>query len=140
MMTHEPLDLLIIMLGTNDVKQRFSATPGNIAKGMERLVTKAIHTPDAWRSQPNILIIAPPPIEKGYYETSIGPEMGKDCMEKSMALSPLYQDIADRLHCHFLDAASIPGLGMYPYDYMHLSLEAHRLLAEKLAELIPQIC
>ena len=140
MMTHEPLDLLIIMLGTNDVKQRFSATPGNIAKGMERLVTKALHTTEAWRGQPNILIIAPPPIEKGYYETSIGPEMGKDCMEKSMALSPLYQDIADRLHCHFLDAASIPGLGMYPYDYMHLSLEAHRLMAEKLAELIPQIC
>ncbi len=66
--------------------------------------------------------------------------MGKDCMEKSMALSPLYQDIAERLHCHFLDAASIPGLGMYPYDYMHLSLEAHQLLAEKLAALIPQIC
>ncbi len=140
MLTHEPLDLLIIMLGTNDVKARFCATPGNIAKGLERLVTKAIHTPEAWRSQANILIIAPPPIEEAYYETEIGPEMGKGCAEKSRALSSLYQKVADRLGCHFLDADTIPGVGMYPYDYMHLSLEGHRCLAEKLAELVPQIC
>lgn len=140
MLTHEPLDLLIIMLGTNDVKERFSATPENITKGLERLTTKAIHTPEAWRKQANILIIAPPPIEEGYYETDIGPEMGKGCIEKSKALPSLYQKAAARLGCHFLDAASIPGVGMYPYDHMHLSLEAHKCLAGKLAELIPQIC
>ena len=140
MLTHEPLDLLIVMLGTNDVKERFSATPENITKGLERLVTKALRTAEAWRSQPNILIIAPPPIEEGYYETEIGPEMGRGCMEKSWALAPLYQAAAQRLNCHFLDAASIPGVGMYPYDHMHLSLEAHRHLAEALAGLIPQIC
>ncbi len=140
MMTHEPLDLLIIMLGTNDVKERFSATPGNIAKGLERLAAKAIHTPEAWRNQPNILIIAPPPIEEAYYETEIGPEMGKDCAEKSRALSALYQNVAHRLGCHFLDAASIPGVGMYPYDHMHLSLDGHKYLAKNLASLIPQIC
>lgn len=140
MLTHEPLDLLIIMLGTNDVKERFSATPGNINKGLERLVTKAIHTPEAWREQPNILIIAPPPIEEGYYETEIGPEMGIGCSEKSRALAPLYEQTAKRTGCHFLDAASIPGVEMYPYDHMHLSLEAHKCLAEKLAGLIPQIC
>jgi lysophospholipase L1-like esterase len=140
MMTHEPLDLLIIMLGTNDVKERFCATPGNIAKGLERLTVKALQTKEAWRSEPNILIIAPPPIEEGYYETEIGPEMGKGCREKSLALAPLYEQKAKLLHCHFLDAATIPGVGMYPYDHMHLSLEAHRCLAKKLASLIPDIC
>lgn len=140
MLTHEPLDLLIIMLGTNDVKERFSATPENITKGLERLVTKAIHTPEAWRDKSNILIIAPPPIEEGYYETDIGPEMGKGCIEKSRALASLYEKTAKRLNCHFLDAASIPGVGMYPYDHMHLSLEGHKRLAEKLAGLIPHIC
>lgn len=140
MLTHEPLDLLIIMLGTNDVKERFSATPENITKGLERLTAKAIHTPEAWRDKANILIIAPPPIEEGYYETDIGPEMGKGCIEKSKALAPLYQKLAERLNCHFLDAASIPGVGMYPYDRMHLSLEGHKRLAEKLAELIPTLC
>lgn len=140
MLTHEPIDLLIIMLGTNDVKERFSATPKNITKGLERLTTKAILTPEAWRNKPNILIIAPPPIEEGYYETEIGGEMGKGCIEKSKELVPLYREMANRLNCHFLDAGSIPGVGMYPYDHMHLSLEAHRILAENLAGLIPEIC
>lgn len=140
LMTHEPVDLLIIMLGTNDVKQRFAATPANIAKGLERLVTKAIHTAEAWRGKANILVIAPPPIEEGYKGTQIQGEMGIDCVEKSQAIIPLFREVAERLGCHFLEAASIPGMGMYPYDYMHLSLDSHRLLAEKLAELIPGIC
>lgn len=139
MLTHEPLDLLIIMLGTNDTKERFCATPENIAKGLERLVRKALDTTDAWRNEPNILIIAPTPIEEGYQDTLVGGEMGKGCIEKSKALAPLYQDVAQRLHCHFLDAGAIEGVHMYPYDHMHLSLNSHRILAEKLAKLIPTL-
>lgn len=139
MMTHEPLDLLVVMLGTNDVKERFSATPENIAKGMERLVNKALCSAEAWRAKPNVLIIAPPPIAQGYESTVVSGEMGKSCVEKSRALAPLYKDVAERLNCHFLDAGSIEGMEMAPYDYMHLSRESHKLLAAKLAELIPQI-
>lgn len=137
LMTHEPVDLLVVMLGTNDVKERFAATPENIAKGLERLVTKALVSKEAWRNTPNILIVAPPPIEDGYQSTAIFGEMGSFCIEKSKALAPLYEDVAARLDCHFLDAGTIPGICMYPYDHMHLSLESHRLLAEKLASVIP---
>lgn len=137
LMTHEPVDLLIIMLGTNDTKERFSATPPNIAKGLECLVQKAITTKEAWRNGPNILVITPPPIEDAYIDTSVGGEMGRGCAEKSRCLAPLYKDAAARNNCHFLDAGSIPGMKMSPYDYMHLTPESHRLLAEKLAYLIP---
>ena len=44
MMTHEPLDLVIIMLGTNDTKDRFNANGFIIGKGLERLTQKAIDT------------------------------------------------------------------------------------------------
>ena len=77
LMTHEPVDLLIIMLGTNDTKERFGATASNIAKGLERLTKKAISTTEAWRDKPNILLIAPLPIEKGYENTFVSDEMGK---------------------------------------------------------------
>ena len=39
--SHEVIDLLIIMLGTNDVKERFGANAACIAAGMERLILKA---------------------------------------------------------------------------------------------------
>lgn len=140
LLTHEPVDLLMIMLGTNDVKERFRSTPENIAKGLERLVKKAIDVSDAWRTEPNILIIAPPPIQDGYQNTFVSGEMGPNCVEKTRALAPLYKEVASRLHCHFLDAGAVEGIEMYPYDYMHLSLESHRLLAETLAKILPTLC
>ncbi|MFR0962664.1 MAG: hypothetical protein ACLSGB_12970 [Dorea sp.] len=64
LMSHGPIDYLVIMLGTNDCKERFSATPKNVADGIKRLVIKAKHTEDAWRDTPKILVVAPAPIEK----------------------------------------------------------------------------
>lgn len=59
--SHEVIDLLIIMLGTNDVKERFGGNAACIAAGMERLILKA-KSVDCWGTkQPNILV-APPPI------------------------------------------------------------------------------
>lgn len=140
MMTHEPVSLLIVMLGTNDVKERFAVNPENIAKGMERLLAKAMHSLEAWENQrPNVLLIAPPPIEKGYETTFIYGEMGDHCVEKSQKLAAVYKEVANRLGCHFLDAGAIEGVSMYPYDYMHLSLDGHRCLAEELARVIPEI-
>lgn len=139
LMTHEPVDLLIIMLGTNDTKERFCAGPEQITRGLARLTQKAIDSTGVWRTKPNILLIAPLPIEPGYVDTYALGDMGEGCAEKSRALAPLYEEMAKTLGCHFLDTASIEGMQMYPYDYMHLSLDSHRLLAEKLAELIPTI-
>ena len=138
-MTHKPIDLLIIMLGTNDVKDRFSATPANIAKAMERLIQKAMDTTAAFRKMPNILLICPPPIHPGYKETFVYGEMGDSCVEKSRALAPLYKQVAELKGIHFIDAGSIDGIDMYPYDYMHLSLDAHNNLAKYLAKVIPDM-
>lgn len=134
MMTHEPIDTLIIMLGTNDTKERFNATPENIAKGMERLIKKARDTADAWRGSPDILLIAPPPIASGYEKTRIFGEMGEKCIEKSRLLAPLYEEIANRLGCRFLDAGAIEGIQMNTIDYMHLTADSHRRLAETLKD------
>lgn len=139
LMTHKPVDLLIIMLGTNDTKERFHATPANIAKGLERLTRKAQSVREAWRTVPHILLIAPPPIEEGYDKTSVAGEMGRGCAEKSRALATLYEETARLTGCHFLDAGSVPGIEMYPYDFMHLSLDSHRVFAEKLAQVIPEL-
>ena len=85
--THEPVSLLILMLGTNDTKARFSASAGCIAAGMERLIAKA-KTVNCWAGgTPNILLIAPPPIGEGVKTSHVADEMGVGAVEKSRQLS-----------------------------------------------------
>lgn len=139
LLTHEPVDLLIIMLGTNDTKARFNATPYNIAQGLERIIKKAKSITDAWRNEPNILIIAPPPIEAEYINTDIADAMGSGCDKKSLELSRHYKTVAVRNGCHFLDAGAIEGIGMHPADFMHLNLQSHTLLANEVFKILPQI-
>lgn len=140
MMSHEPLDLLIIMLGTNDTKERFAANAENIAKGMERLVNKAKSAKEAWRNGiPNILIVAPVPIEDGYADTFVANEMGRGCAEKSRSLGYYYEKTAELTGCHFLDAGKVPGVQMHPNDHMHFTKESHDCLAKALADLIPTL-
>ncbi|MBQ7841624.1 MAG: SGNH/GDSL hydrolase family protein [Lachnospiraceae bacterium] len=138
MKSHKPLDLLIIMLGTNDTKERFHANSQVIAKGLERLTAKALSYQDAWRNHPNVLIIAPAPIDPRIEDTFAAGEMGAGCAEKSSELADWYLDVADRLDCHFLDAGAL-NLSVYPTDYMHLDARSHQKLAHHLAALIPTL-
>lgn len=97
--THNPIDYLILMLGTNDCKARFSALPKNIADGLGRLIVKAKQA-CVWRDQPQILVIAPPPIRKENDTSEIGRDMGV-CSEKSAMLSKEYRLWAEAEGCAF---------------------------------------
>ena len=79
--SHEAIDLLIIMLGTNDVKERFNANAACIGAGMERLILKA-RSVDCWGTKaPNILVVAPPRIGDGFHDAV----MGEGCVESRRA-------------------------------------------------------
>ncbi len=135
--SHEYLDLLIIMLGTNDCKERFHANPATIAWGMERLCRKAMQT-DCWAPgcKPNILIVAPPPVLPGVETSRVSDEVGAGCVEKSEKLADYYRQKADLLGLCFLDAAGCEFNGI---DFMHLTRRGHRQLADRFLEIIPKI-
>ncbi|MGN0978041.1 MAG: GDSL-type esterase/lipase family protein [Faecousia sp.] len=136
--SHENVDLLIVMLGTNDTKDRFYASAGCIAIGMARLVKKALDT-DCWGGKkPNILVIAPPPIGAGMLNSPVAETMGRGCVEKSEKLAHYYKEQCDLLGVRFLDAGQL-GCEFNHVDYMHLTKKGHASLAEALAELVPQI-
>lgn len=139
LMSHEPVSLLIVMLGTNDTKSRFSANEGNITAGLERLVRLARGT-DCWGpgGTPRILLIAPAPIDEGVYASPVSKEMGPGCVEKSRGLAAGYRELAQRLDCAFLDAGQL-GCTYNTVDFMHLTRQGHRTLAEALAELVPTL-
>ena len=132
--SHEVVDLLIIMLGTNDTKDRLGANAACISLGMERLVRKCMSV-DCWGDHaPNILIIAPPPIGDGFYD----PFMGTGCPEKSRELAHYYKLKADQLGVHFLDAGAL-GCEFNQIDHMHLTNKGHATLAAELAKRIPDL-
>ena len=137
LMSHEPVDLLVIMLGTNDTKDRLGAKAACIGIGMERLVMKAKSIP-CWRDgRPNILVIAPPHIGEGLNLIPEGEAMGLTCVEKSRGLAEKYAQVCLNQGCAFLDAEGLAEFNHY--DCMHLTRKGHSQLSEKLAELIPTL-
>ena len=132
LMTHCPVDLLIILLGTNDTKERFGVSAAGIAAGMERLLLKC-RSVDCWNGKaPNILVVCPPPIGPEFHDEV----MGNGCPEKSAALAPYLADTARRCGANFFDAAECEFNSV---DHMHFSRKGHAQLAEKLAGLVPEL-
>ena len=132
LMSHEPVDLLVIMLGTNDTKERFGANAPAIAVGMERLILKCKST-DCWGGKaPNILVVCPPPLGAGFHDEV----MGAGCVEKSVALPPYMKAVAERNGCAYFDAKDCE---MNPVDFTHLTKQGHAKLAEELAKLVPTL-
>ncbi len=135
--SHEPVDLLILMLGTNDVKAYFSASPVNIAAALERLIRKAQSTQCWGDHDPKILVICPPHITEGLYDDDAGLKMGPGCPEKSRALAKYYRQTTELTGCDFMDAEGIAEFNKI--DCMHLTSRGHRSLAEALVEKIPEL-
>ena len=130
--SHEPVDLLILMLGTNDTKDRLNQNAACIGLGLQRLILKAKST-DCWGShEPNILIVCPPPIGRAMNDAA----MGTGCAEKAEALPAQFEAQAKLTGCHYMDAA---GCTFNTKDYMHLSRKGHAELAERLAALVPTL-
>lgn len=134
LMTHADVDLLIIMLGTNDTKERFTANAYCIAQGMGRLIEKAKNTPCWTMGFPNILVVAPPAIREEMLKHPAVQGMGKDAIEKSRGLAKQYAFTCLQHKCTFLDANGTAE--MNDFDGMHLTAAGHRALAERLAAVV----
>lgn len=137
--SHEPVGLLLIMLGTNDTKERIGANAYAIGLGLRRLVQKA-QTTDCWGpgGKPNILIIAPPAIGEGVRTSPVAEEMGRGAVEKSRQVPGEFRRIAEETGCAFLDLNET-DCAFNQIDFMHLTRAGHARLAELLAALVPTL-
>jgi len=126
--THRPLDAVILMLGTNDLKSRFAMSPLNIAQGVEQLGQRILASgqgrgagPDD--TAPRLLIVAPVHVLPG------GPfdRENVDTVARSMACSATMAEAADRLGARFLDAGPLARFDAA--DGVHLDAAGHATLA-----------
>ena len=130
--SHEPLDLLILMLGTNDAKKKFGTDAKKITKGMQILVEEAKSVPCWGADGPKILIVAPVPIEEGVTY----PEFAPDCVETTKALAREYAFLAVAEQVDFLDAG---GCELTSVDHVHLTKRGHRQLAGRMEAAVREI-
>lgn len=132
--SHRPLDLVIIMLGTNDLKMRYSLPAMDIASSVLRLVTcvgTSIAGPDL--GAPKVLVVAPVPI----LETGFLAEIFDGGAAKSRKLGPYLQAIAKRSNAGFFDAGSVASVD--PTDGIHLLPADHAAIGTALAAAITEM-
>ena len=135
--SHAPIDLLIVMLGTNDTKERLSVNAACIAVGMDRLLGMAEQMPVWGGKKPNILLVAPPPIGDGVYLEPSAQHMGAGCAEKSRQLAPLFEQVSKNHGCAFVNA---DGIGEFNQkDCMHFTRKGHADFAAYMAKLVPTL-
>lgn len=129
--SHGPIDVLAIMLGTNDVKTRFGASPETVMGGMAGLLDLATGAEMQTRHGGfRTLLICPPPVrEAGVLAADF---WGAEA--KSRALPPLYAALAASRGVAFLDAGQV--IAVSPVDGVHFEAEAHARLAEAVARAV----
>jgi lysophospholipase L1-like esterase len=127
--SHMPVDLLVLLLGTNDLKHRYGLSAWDIAQGVGVLARMAQSSPFGPDGRaPEVLLIAPPPVAKltGFAE------MFEGAAEKSRGLGRQYRAVAEELGCRFLDAGEL--VRSSDSDGIHLEAEEQVKLGKAVAD------
>ncbi|RUU58327.1 SGNH/GDSL hydrolase family protein [Mesorhizobium sp. M2C.T.Ca.TU.002.02.1.1] len=131
--SHAPLDLVILMLGANDMKPWIHGNPVAAKQGIQRLIdiVRGHDYPFDWPA-PQILIVAPPAVTRT--DNAEFKEMFAGGDDASKRLAPQYSALADEAGCGFFDAGTVATTT--PLDGVHLDAENTRRLGQALAPLV----
>lgn len=129
-----PVDVVVVMLGTNDLKRYFNASAYEASRGIEQIIHK-IRAPNPHGfPSPRIVVVAPPNILSPKGEAA---DMFVGGVEKSLGFHQHYQRIAELNDCSFLNAAGV--IQPSEADGIHLDLNGNQQLAFSLETLIREI-
>jgi lysophospholipase L1-like esterase len=133
--SHAPLDLVVIMLGTNDLQQRFGRSAADIAAGAGVLVGIALRgDAGSGGGAPRVLLVAPPPLGSLPVDDAEILEGGE---AKSRRFAQQYRRVAASWGCAFLDAGEI--ITASDLDGVHFEASQHKKLGRAVAELVRQL-
>lgn len=130
LLTHRPLDWVIIMLGTNDLKSLYPASVAWIGEGLRTLIGQVKEADNAGEPTPRILVISPPPMHDGN-NWAAGFTVGR---QKSIELAEVYRQVAKEEGCVFFEAATVCEAS--PIDGLHMDEAGHAALAQAIADKI----
>jgi len=135
--SHRPLDLLVIMLGTNDLKVRFTMTPADIAWGLNDLIVTARNYLGAYGPCPPILAVSPIEVADNITQTKYGDMFGEASCANSKLLPVRMEPVARQYGCSFMRASDYAAPSRV--DSIHMEPEGHRAFAEAIVKKIVEI-
>lgn len=137
--SHTPLNIVVLMLGTNDLKIEYGRSSEDIARALSGLVDDVRqYARDKDGNAPKIILVSPILIDDKaprFYEFYTD-YYDERAMLESHKFADAISDIANQIDCQFVDAASVAKPGE---DGIHFSEESHLPLAELLAKEIKGI-
>lgn len=130
--SQSPLDIIILSLGTNDMKQRFNQSSQDIGKNILKLiqVIRDINNYEAG-DIPKIILLSPPNIDE---TNPLAAENYIGASNKSKELGAVFQKIASENNLELIDLSQI--VNPSSIDGLHLEKEGHLKIAEALKNII----
>ncbi len=134
--SHQPLDAVVIMLGTNDLKRYVNGSALAAAMGVKRLAQIVSTFPyDSGHAVPSVVLVSPP-CACATDHVDLAP-MFEGGVEESKRLAGHYRRVADELGCAFFDAATVAVAT--PLDGVHLDAANTRKIGEGLVPVVKSI-
>ena len=124
-----PVRYAIVMLGTNDCKTQFHASPQDITDGMDRIL-------QCFEEHTRMLLVCPALIDKAVLTHGFSQSFDEDSIPKSAALEPQFAQLAAKHRCLFLSAVHLVSTAQT--DGIHLDETGHAVLAQALFQCIRQ--
>ena len=133
--SHKPVDIVILMLGSNDLKVTFHQSAKEIANGAAQLVDVIkSFTAEKQGYVPKIILVSPPEIGPDIKSSSFYGKFYEDAIERTKEFPTYYKEVAEEYGFVFLNAAAY--ITPSTFDSLHLTPQAHEILAEKLYEVV----
>lgn len=127
---HRPLDVVVFMLGTNDLKARFGASAQQVAEGAHALIDTVIGHTLPGAAPPRILLVCPPPIE----EHGVLADMFRGGAAKARGLAAAMRAVAALRGVACLDAGE--HIAVSAEEGIHLDGAAHARLGAVVADTV----
>lgn len=139
LMSHKPIDLVIVMLGTNELKSSFECSAKYVAKGIEEFI-KVIKDEVLWDrfSVPGLLVISPVLIrEELIVNGDVFGGFDEKSVRESQRMALAIERVCEEYGVDFMDAAECARTSLV--DNLHMDEENHGKLAVAVNEKIREM-